>query len=179
MNHEATAGPTETPEEKKQRQEQANRQIWKKVDMETIILKTTYRGINDKKERQYLHTRDTDMNQEKGKRQDRQIIQNDLEYADDAQLFIEKGTRGQMCERIGDYDIATETRQLNIQWGKVELLRRVRRKLREKLPPPFDRIRHNHTGTTIGKEISMTGNLNKAVKRRIAKAKITWKQVHF
>ena len=30
------------------------------------------------------------MNQETGKRQDRQIIQNDLEYADEKQLFIEE-----------------------------------------------------------------------------------------
>ena len=95
----------------------------KKVDMETITLKTTYRGINGKAERQHLYTTDVDMGQEEKTKRDHQIIQNDLEFADDAQLFIEKDTRGQMCERIGNYDIATETRHLTIQWGEVELIR--------------------------------------------------------
>ena len=47
-----------------------------------------------------------------------QIIQNDIEYADDTQLLRERGTHGQMCERIGNYDISTETRELKIQWPK-------------------------------------------------------------
>ena len=51
-----------------------------------------------------------------------QIVQNDLEYANDTQLLIERDTHGQMCERMGNYDIETETRELKIQWAKVELL---------------------------------------------------------
>ena len=49
-------------------------------------------GISDKKERQHLCTTDIDMNQEEQTKRSRQIIQNDLEYADDTQLFIEKDT---------------------------------------------------------------------------------------
>ena len=54
----------------------------------------------------------------------RQIVQNALEFADGTQLFIEHDTTEQMNERIGNYDIVTETRRLAIQWSKVELLRR-------------------------------------------------------
>ena len=47
---------------------------------------------------------------------------NDLEYAEGTHLLIEKDTHEQMCGRIGNYDISTETRELKIQWGKVEML---------------------------------------------------------
>ena len=47
-----------------------------------------------------------------------QIVQNDLEYADDTQLLIERDKHGQLCERIGHYDISTEPRELKIQWAK-------------------------------------------------------------
>ena len=67
-----------------------------------------------------------------------------------------------MNERIGNYDIITETRQLTIQWNKVYLLRRERHKLRMALPPPFDKIHHQSTGTILGKEIRMTGILKKS-----------------
>ena len=58
--------------------------------METIILKTTYRRISGKAERQHLYTTDTDMGKEEKIKRDHQIIQNDLEFADDTQLCIEK-----------------------------------------------------------------------------------------
>ena len=48
-----------------------------------------------------------------------QIIQNDIGYADDTQLLIEKDTHEQLCERIGNYDIAAETRELKIQWAQL------------------------------------------------------------
>ena len=117
-DHETTAGPIETEEDKKQRQEQANKQIWKKVDVETIILKTTYRRTNGKTERQQLHTIDIDVGQEEKIKRDHQIIQNDIEFADDTRLCVEKDTQEQMCERIGNYDIVTETRHRAIQWKK-------------------------------------------------------------
>ena len=44
-----------------------------------------------------------------------EIVQNALEFADDTQLFIEHDTEEQMNERIGNYDIVTETRRLTIQ----------------------------------------------------------------
>ena len=42
------------------------------------------------------------------------IVQNALEFADDAKLFIEQDTEEQMNERIGNYNIVTETRRLTI-----------------------------------------------------------------
>ena len=66
-------------------------------------------------------------------------MQNDVDNADGAQLLIEKDTHEQMCARIGNYDIATETRELKIQWEKVKLLRRKRHQLKRK-PPPFGQI---------------------------------------
>ena len=57
------------------------------------------------------------------------IVQNDLEYADDTELLIERDTHEQMCERMENYDIATVTSELKIQWIKVELLRHGRNKL--------------------------------------------------
>ena len=38
-DNETTAGPIETEENEEQKQEQANKQIWKRVDEKTIILK--------------------------------------------------------------------------------------------------------------------------------------------
>ena len=77
---------------------------------------------------------------------DRRIVQNALEFADDTQLFIEHDTEEQMNERIGDYDIATETRRLTIQRGKVELLRKGTNKHRCDPPPPFSEIKHKSIG---------------------------------
>ena len=68
------------------------------------------------------------------------IIQDDLEYEDDTQLLMGNDTRGQMCEKLGNYDIVTESRHLVIQWVKVELLRREKHNLSKPLPPPFGKI---------------------------------------
>ena len=67
---------------------------------------------------------DTNHNDAKKNINEQQIVQNALEFADDTQLFIEHDTDEQTNERIGNYDIVTETRRLAIQWSKVELLRR-------------------------------------------------------
>ena len=47
------------------------------------------------------------------------LIQDDLEYADDANLLIGRDTHFQSCERMGNYDISTETREPIIQWLNV------------------------------------------------------------
>ena len=129
-------------------------------------------------EKQTIQKRDIDRGRAERQPHGQQIIQNALEYADDTQLFIENDTHEQMSERIGNYDIITETRHLTIQWDKVHLIRRERRKLRMALPT-FDEIQHQSTGTILGKEISMTGSQTKAVTLRIAKAHHTWKQVRY
>ena len=43
------------------------------------------------------------------------LIQDDMGYADDATLLIEKDTHGQIFGRMGNYDVITEARELNIQ----------------------------------------------------------------
>ena len=97
-----------------------------------------------------------------------QIIQNDLEYAGDTQLLMGRDTHEQMCERIGNYDIETETRDLKIRCAKVDLLRLGRNKPTQPLPPPFDHIKQGIKGTILGKEISTNGGLTKSVAARIA-----------
>ena len=62
-------------------------------------------GTKKGKEAQKFHT--TDIIQPIGGKED-QIIQNDLEYADDTQVLIERYTHEQLCERIGNYDAETE-----------------------------------------------------------------------
>ena len=84
-----------------------------------------------------------------------------------------------MDERIGNYDIITETRRLNIQWGKVELLRKRTNKQKYDLPPPFNEIEHKSIGTILGKEINTNGSLTNAVARRMEKSQHTWKQVNY
>ena len=78
--------------------------------MATVITQTTYRGINNKTENRNLNNGDSDMRREREKEQNHQIVQNALEYANDAQIFIAKGTHEQICERLGNYDIITATR---------------------------------------------------------------------
>ena len=79
-----------------------------------------------------------------------------------------------MCGRIGYYDISTATRELKIQWAKVELLRHGEHKLKKPTPPPFAQIKQESTGAIIGKEISLGGILAKAVAERIEKAQNAW-----
>ena len=79
-----------------------------------------------------------------------------------------------MCGRIGYYDISTATRELKIQWAKVELLRHEKHKIRKPLPPPFGQIKQDRTGAILGREIRMAGSLTKAVAERIAKSQNAW-----
>ena len=169
-NDEIEKDTTETQEEEErneadireddtQRRKQANKALWEKRIPTTITIGTEYRRIDKKKEMQMI----------KGEKQEDEdeykIVQNALEFADDTQLFIEHDTEEQMNERIGNYDIVTETRRLTIQWSKVELLRKGTNKQKFDLPPPFNEIKHKNAGTILGKEINMNGSLKQAVKK--------------
>merc|ERR1712112_76719 len=111
--------------------------------------------------------------------QDQQKVQNAIVFADDTKLLSANDTHEQMNERMGNYDIITETRHLEIQWGKVLLLRRDKEKRRKELPPPFGKIKHQNSGTILGKTISVLGNLKNAVTDRIKKAHQTWKRINY
>ena len=78
------------------------------------------------------------------------LIEDDVEYADDAQLFMGNDNREQMCERMGNCDISTETRELKIQWPKVLQLVHAGRAPEEEMPPPFDQIRFVRWGAILG-----------------------------
>ena len=86
------------------------------------------------------------------------LIQDDIEYAYDATVLIENGTNEQICERMGRYDIITETRELDVQWGNALILTRANKRPQKRLPPPFCQIKYRSGGTILGKEIYMTGN---------------------
>ena len=75
-----------------------------------------------------------------------------------------------MCERLGNYDISTETRELKIQWINGLLLVRAGREPQEQMPPPFDQIKFSQWGTILGKEIYMARKLDKAAEARIQKS---------
>ena len=105
------------------------------------------------------------------------LMQDDVGYADDAQLFIENDNREQICERRRNYDISTETRELEIQWAKVLLLVHAGREPGEETPP-FGHIRISQGGTILGNGIYMTGNPNVAVEAGIQNANNTWKHVN-
>ena len=92
--------------------------------METVIIREYYQKTERNTEKQTLRKTDAGRTDEEQKSTERQIVQNALEFADDAHLFIEHDTREQMNGRIRNYDIITETRRLTIQWNKVHLLRR-------------------------------------------------------
>merc|ERR1712112_544017 len=111
--------------------------------------------------------------------QDQQIVQNAIVFADDTKLLSENDTHEQMNERMGNYDIITETRHLEIQWGKVLLMRRDKEKHRKELPPPFGKIKHQNSGTILGKSINMIGSLKNAVTDRMKKAHQTWRQINY
>ena len=69
-----------------------------------------------------------------------------MEYADDTHLFMEQDDHGGMCEGLGNYDISTETRELEIQWVNVLLLVHTGREPKEETPPPFDQIKFSQGG---------------------------------
>ena len=128
---------------------------------------------------QILWEENTDQEEMNNGKNNRRIVQNALEFAGDTQLFIEHDTEEQMNERVGNYDIVTETRRLTIQWSKVELLRKGTDKQKYDLPPPFNEIKHKSVGTILGKDINMNGSIKNAVTRRMEKAQHTWKQVNY
>ena len=82
-----------------------------------------------------------------------------------------------MRGRMGNYDIVTETRALEILRVEVELLRRGGggNKLEKPLPAPFGQIKQGSTGAIIGKEIITSGSLAKSVAARIEKSQNTWR----
>ena len=133
-----------------------------KLDIVTITERKYHQKTDKETEKQTLQKTGTDQQERNNDKQhDQQIIQNALVFADGAILLSEKDTHEQMNERIGNYDIITETRHLTIQWEKVHLLRRGKKKLQKALPPPFGKIKHQISGTILGKEISMIGSLKK------------------
>ena len=83
------------------------------------------------------------------------LIQDDADYADGSTLFMESDNREQMCDRVGNYDIESETRRVEIQWINVLLLMRSGREPREDLHPPFGQIKFTAGGAILGKEIYM------------------------
>ena len=97
------------------------------------------------------------------------LIQDDLDYAYDATICMERDNHQQMRERMRNYDIATETRDFKIQWVKVLLLMHTGTDPKEELPPPFGLIKFSTGGTIIGTEIYMTWNITNAVTARIKK----------
>ena len=80
-------------------------------------------------------------------------IQDDVEYADDNTLFIEQDSHDLMCERMGNYDISTETRAQRIQRANVMPLTQAGRGPKAGLPPTFGQIKFRSGVTIIGKEI--------------------------
>ena len=60
--------------------------------------------------------------------------------------------------------------------GKSRTTPKRKRKISKPLPPPFDKIKQSNTGTIFGKEINMTGSLQKAVTKRLEKAQDTWQK---
>ena len=79
-----------------------------------------------------------------------------------------------MCDRMGNYDITTETRELKMQWVRVHLLTHAGRGPKEELPPPFGRIKFTTGGTILGKEIYTKWNLANAVAERIKQETAHW-----
>ena len=88
-----------------------------------------------------------------------------------------------MHGRMRKYDIITETRHLEVQWGKVLLRRKDKGQQRKELPPPYGRIKRQNSGTILGKSINVLGSLKNAVterdRERVKKAHQTWKQINY
>ena len=139
----------------------------------TIMIGTEYRKTNNNRETQIIK----EENPEEGNKH--KIVQNALEFADDTQLLIEHDTEEQMNERVGNYDIVTETRRLQLHRGKVVLLRKGTNRQKEDMPPPFNEVKRESIGAILGEEINMNGSLNQTVMRRMGKAQHTWKHVNY
>ena len=118
------------------------------MDAGTIIIETRLREPIANKAIQKIRTKTNNISDE----QTDPLIQDDVGYPDDATLFIEKDTCEQMCDRMGNYDIVTETRELKIQWLNVLLVIHAGRGPKEELPPPFGQIKFTKGGTIIGRK---------------------------
>ena len=125
-------------------------------------------------EQRYL----TDETQQESGAINDKLIQDGLEKEDGAHLLLSKHTHGKLCERIGNFDISTETRELTIQRANVALLIHSGRALAMQLPPTFGQIKQGAAGTLVGKEVNTTGDLREAAGARIRKAKYTWELVN-
>ena len=142
----------ETEDSNRQRKEQANRQLWKKLGTRIVTGEETHQRTRKEMENQTIkYTKQDTEKETKRSHQDQQTVQNAIVFADDTKLLSENDTHEQMNERMGNYDIITETRHLKIQRGKVLLLRRDKEKHRKELPPPFGKIKHQNSGTILGK----------------------------
>ena len=179
INDQDSINETQSSSSQKRRK-QANKQLWKKLDIRIIIGDEIYQRTRKETVNQTIKILKQDpINDEEKSPHDQQIVQNAIVFADDTKLLSENDTHEQMNERMGNYDIITETRHLKIQWEKALLLRRDKEKRRKELPPPFDKIKHQNSGTILGKTISMLGNIKNAVTDRIKKAHQKWKQINY
>ena len=92
---------------------------WHRVGSRAIITGTRHAKTNETKQGKGTQRSQINETQQAPGALKEQIVQNDLEYADDTHLLLAKDTHDQLWGEIGNYDIATETGELNIQWGKV------------------------------------------------------------
>ena len=79
--------PEETEEKTDKRKKIKN---YGKINMATVTTRKYHQKTDKEMGKQTLQKTDTDRNREERKPHDQPIIQNALEYADDAKLFIEK-----------------------------------------------------------------------------------------
>ena len=103
----------------RQRREQANKQLWKKLDVRIVTGEENHQRTKKETENQTIRIlkQETTGNTEKSL-QNQQNVQNAIVFADDTKLLSENDTHEQMNERMGNYDIIAETRHLKIQWGE-------------------------------------------------------------
>ena len=118
---------------------------------------------------------------------ERQVC-NYVVYADDTTLYIEERETNDMVEqKLQNYQIVLESRDLTNQWSKVVLItNRSGHSIREvdgsltKLAgykPPYDRVICKKDDRLLGKQVHATHNARKPVKHRIRIANGVFKQM--
>ena len=117
------------------------------VGARTIVTETRQQTTQNEEGRS-PHQFSPEAARQRNNEQEDLLNQDDLEYADDANLHIEHDAREQLFERMGNYDISTETRDLKIQWVNVLLRTHAGSEPAEELPPPFDQIMLSTGGIT-------------------------------
>ena len=133
------------------------------------------------------HTRETPEGIEEKRRTKRQVC-NYVVYADDATLYIEERETNDMVEqKLQNYQIVLESRDLTNQWSKVVLItNRSGHSIREvdgsltKLAgykPPYDRVICKKDDRLLGNQVRATHNARKPVKHRIRIADGVFKQM--